>query len=207
MSYKFFIIFIALVCIIGGIIFFFGNDFIDNAEPENTAENIPAIAGTADESEIDGEIIAYSARDGWLSYTDPVYPFSFQFPAEFHPTVYADELGDIIIFESRDENSRRNSFQIFVTGFEEDVAVISPERIRKDLPNMNIIDPQETILGDGSRALIFFSEDSIVGKTREIWIIHNMLLYQITARAAADALLADIMKTWKFLQENLESRT
>ena len=162
----------------------------------HSTEDEPEQSPNNSEFEIDGTVIVQTSREGWLLYNDSTYPFSFEFPAHLKPKGYADEAGDIIVFE--DEGNAANAFQVFVTSFGEEVDILSAERIHTDIPDMIMEDPKEAILGDGSHALIFLSQDSVLGKTREVWIIHQMMLYQITARMEVDSVLAEVMKTWRF---------
>lgn len=202
LSYNRIILLLIIVCVLTGSWFFLSDKLPStdkNNEPTNNA-NMPS--GASSELEVDGITILRGSREGWLRYVDPTHPFSFEFPATLAPTTYADETGDMVVFEDIAGTSNTQSFQIFITLFDEQLSVITPERIHKDIPALVITEPQEVILGNDStkHALIFFSEDPVLGKTREVFIVDNMLLYQITARAEMDASLAEIMKTWQFLE-------
>ena len=65
---------------------------------------------------------------------------------------------------------------------------------------MAIESPQQALLGKDKNlpALIFFSSHPSLGKTREVWFIRDGLLYQVTALAALDGELANIMGTIAF---------
>ena len=70
--------------------------------------------------------------------------------------------------------------------------------IAEDLPGIRIEEPQEAIIGDSVRALIFFISDVQIGRTREAWFIKNGYLYQITTFAKNDSLLAKVLSTLEF---------
>lgn len=201
-SYNRTVLFLVIVCVFVGGWFFLYEKLPSTVKSLELMDNADTSPSVSPELEADGIIILRSSHEGWLRYVDPSHPFSFEFPATLAPTTYTDETGDMLVFESVADAGSTKSFQIFITPFDEELPVITPERIHKDIPAMVITEPQEVILGDDStkRALIFFSDDPVLGKTREVWIVHNMMLYQITARAETDTLLAKIIKTWKFLQ-------
>lgn len=202
-SYNKTILLLVIVCVVVGSWFFLSEKLPNVVKSLELMDNADMSPSVSPELEVDGTTILHGSREGWLRYVDPSHPFSFEFPATLAPTTHMDETGGaMLVFESIANVGSTESFQIFITPFDEELPVITPERIYKDIPTMVITDPQEVILGDDptKRALIFFSDDPLLGKTREVWIVHNMMLYQITARAETDALLADIMKTWEFLK-------
>ena len=111
-------------------------------------------------------------------------------------TALDEDTGETILVQ---KFGGSDSFQIFVLPWDEsEYAVITKERIRQDVPDMVIEEPEEAILADGTHALLFWSEERGVGKTREVWVIHKNFLYQISALAQFDSLLAQVMGTWKF---------
>ena len=55
------------------------------------------------------------------------------------------------------------------------------------------------IIVDGTRATMFFGNNSIMGDTREVWFIHGGFLYEVTTYKEFDTWLAGIMQTWKFI--------
>ena len=217
MSYKSLIAIAVFLCIIIGAIFFFtgynpfshsrnnanGNNFFarlfnNTAEPVSEENKEQSAADISAGSEIDGEVILQSSREGWLTYIDPAYVFSFEFPSSFKQSAYEDDAGDIRVFENVKTGGGDSSFQIFIMPFDEE-GPITAERIKKDVPQIIIHEPQEAIIGkDKIMALIFKGEDSTLGETREVWFSYGEHLYQITAPIAFDSQLVEIMETWKF---------
>ena len=95
-------------------------------------------------------------------------------------------------------NDQTIGFQIFIIPFDEE-GPLAPERIRQDLPEMLIQNPQNVIIGkDNIRALIFFSQEPGFGRTREIWFVRNGYLYQAMTYAELDALIGQVMESWEF---------
>ena len=132
-------------------------------------------------------------------YTNSSYGFSFRHPDGFETTEFEDENGEVILFE-KDEKA---SFQIFITPFDEP-GPLTFERVRKDLPNLTIEEPQTVKIANAD-ALVFFSEDPSLGRLRESWFVwppepwpNGNYLYQVTSAAEFDSELSKIMATWKF---------
>lgn len=98
------------------------------------------------------------------------------------------------------------TFQVFVSPFDEPSSELTPERIKSDLPNIEVNNPQSIVIGSGNiPAVIFGSNNESLGEIREIWFVwppdplpHGNYLYQITAFANLDAFLGPILETWQF---------
>jgi len=128
-------------------------------------------------------------------YTDSQYKFSFEYPKDFTATKFQEgEYGETILVS---REGSKDSFQIFISSFDEPEP-LTKERILQDLPNLVMENSEQRVLKNGAVALIFFSEESSIGKTREIWFIHNNYLYQISTYKELDGLVANIISTWKF---------
>ena len=120
-------------------------------------------------------------------YTNTEYGFSFQHSGGFTVSEFAETQGDIILLEK----SAKENFQIYITPFDEE-GPLTPERIGQDLPELTIAGLRE-IEVNSVKMLIFFSEDSSLGQTREVWFVwppspypHGNYLYQVTRPAAFD---------------------
>ena len=92
--------------------------------------------------------------------------------------------------------STGQGFQVFVIPYGD--AKITPERFKEDEPS-GVMNSPANITIDGAAATEFQSTNQAMGATREIWFIHNGLLYEVTAPISLDSWLLNIMKTWKFL--------
>jgi len=130
-------------------------------------------------------------------FEHPKLGFSVEYPAELSATRYEEGEGaETILFENEKEGEEKLGFQIFITPFEEEK--ITREKILQDLPNADVEEPQEAILGDGTHALIFWSNDPTIGRTREVWFSHAGYLYEVSTYAHLDTWLAHLMTTWRF---------
>ncbi len=131
-----------------------------------------------------------------VRYVNSSYGFSLIHPKNMSATTLDEEDGETILIQ---EKEGTKSFQIFIMPWDEpEYTVITPKRIKQDLLDFVVDDPKEAVLADGTHALLFWSKEDGSGKTREVWIIHGEYLYQISALADLDSLLARIMGTWKF---------
>lgn len=128
-------------------------------------------------------------------FADSQYGFSFEYPKSFTATKFSDQEQTATILVQGEGG--KNGFQIFIAPFDEP-GPLTKERIVQDLPDMKITNAENRVLKNGIPALIFFSEETSLGKTREIWFIKNSYLYQVSTTAALDSLVAQIMATWRF---------
>ena len=142
------------------------------------------------------EIATRSIPDGATLYENKHFGFSLLYPEELQVKEFDEKNGSwTIVFE---DAVMQKGFQIFTLPYYEEE--ITMERIQMDVQGGGIKEPKEALIGDDGnvRALIFWSDGSILGETREVWFIHDGLLYEVTAPAELDVWLAEIMKTWRF---------
>lgn len=127
-------------------------------------------------------------------YRNEAFKFSLHYPKNLTFTEYKEQ-GDAMttVFESADAEW---GFQVYVTPYSG--TTITKERFALDSPSGVFKEPLEVLI-DGQRATIFFGKNSIMGETREVWIIHGGYLYEVSTYSDLDAWLGSIMSTWKFL--------
>src|SRR3989344_1148209 len=150
-----------------------------------------------------GEVV-YAFEDDDLSetYINSDYGFGLKYPAAFAQIeIPADEaagmFGDLVIF---DDTSGDFGFQIMISPFDEPDANITPERIRADIPDLIINNPEVVNLGEGRGKGTTFL-DGKAGKletNRHIWFAANGSLYQITSEQVLDVMMRNILATWTF---------
>lgn len=142
------------------------------------------------------------------------YGFSLNFPSNMTASNFREGEGEQVLFQG----DNGDWFQIYITPWDEG-KTITPERIKQDLPDIVIKDPQTVIIGPrqkegiGPNAIIFFSKDSNLGETREIWFVYPDLsrassreqgrgvasfLYQITTYKRLDVMLGVVLSTLTF---------
>ncbi len=119
--------------------------------------------------------------------------FSFSYPPEMNTSTFADEDGNGQTVLLQDPRTGAG-LQIYISPFDES-GVITPERIKHDLPDQTVNSPKQITVG-GAAALSFESDDA--GKTREVWFNYNNNLYQITTYSELSDFLDKVLATWKF---------
>ncbi|HBT81265.1 TPA: hypothetical protein DEB04_00890 [Candidatus Giovannonibacteria bacterium] len=131
-------------------------------------------------------------------YKSELFNFSFT-PPNSNLQEFDDENGHVIL---------GSSFQIFITPFDE-TGPITPERIKKDLPNAVVENPTPTKVGpstgSGQADALSFIGQGDGFKTAEVWFVwppepypNGNYLYQITAKVEDAKLLEGIISTWSF---------
>lgn len=152
-------------------------------EPEAPSASVAYVAPAND-----------TAPAGYHTYRNAKYGFSVQYPEPLQATDHTERAGaHSTTFEAEGEEK---GFQIFITPYRGEQ--ITASRINLDTRGTATGTPQEVVLGDGTRALIFFSNSPLLGTLREVWFIRGGYLYEVTTYARFDTWLTDIMKTWRF---------
>jgi hypothetical protein len=97
------------------------------------------------------------------------------------------------------QNASGDGVQITITPFDEDLAVLSKERIAQDVPDLKISDEQSVEIGANHTGLAFKSDNAAFGgASREVWFVFRGNLYQISTYERLDPLLKAIFATWQF---------
>lgn len=142
-----------------------------------------------------GTVIAHGSDipEGYKEYRNVPYRFKLYFPEDLSVKEYRERGNALTVtFRSPEQNK---GFQVFAIPYSE--SQISETRFRMDEPS-GIRLEETPILIDNQPATMFFSENGLMGKTREVWAIKNRFLYEVTTYKAQDAWLAGLMTYWKF---------
>ena len=131
--------------------------------------------------------------EGMVAYTSAKYHFSLQYPQELTVKEY-NESGGAMSATFQDAQQEKE-FQIYVTPYAD--TQVTEARFKLDEPSGVRNEPVDVMI-DGVRGTIFFSKNSILGDTREVWFINKGFLYEVVTDKELDAWLGDIMKSWKF---------
>src|SRR3989344_6249141 len=135
-------------------------------------ELVPGVNYFADETEETPEETPEETKD-LIAYVHPENKFSFKHPAGLKiASNKPDDFQEIITVEK----DAQTGFQIFLTPFDE-AGPITPERIKRDLPDIEMAGIQYARLG-GADAVLFRSNYEGLD-TYEVWVIHADRLYQI----------------------------
>jgi hypothetical protein len=133
--------------------------------------------------------------DGTMAYYSPILRFILAYPQELIFKEYNEGSASIITFE---DTVGDRGFQIFVIPYTDDK--ISQERFRMDVPT-GIMNEARNITVDGVAATAFFSKDTALGDTYEIWFLNNGFLYEITTYGDLSDWLDELMTGWKFMPQ------
>lgn len=132
------------------------------------------------------------------AYSNETFSFSLMVPADFAAQeLPADENGSqTLLFQ----NASGEGIQISILPFDEDLQVLTKERIQQDVPDLQITHEQPVEIGQSHTGLAFKSNnDAFGGASREVWFVFKGNLYQISTYERLDPLLKAIFTTWKFL--------
>lgn len=134
------------------------------------------------------------APTGYREYRNEQYRFAFFAPQDLSTQAY-DEGGGAATYTFQNVQTAQG-FQIFAVPY--GGTQVSQERFRKDVPSGVMRAPQDVSI-DGATATAFFSADSLLGDTAEVWFIHGGYLFEVTAPKSEAAWLSEIMATWKWI--------
>ena len=133
-------------------------------------------------------------QTGFKEYHSRAYHFSIFYPENLSVTEYKEGgNAETITFE---ETKGDKGFQIFILPYGEQQ--ITQERFKMDVPSGVREEPVDIMI-DGIRGNMFFSTNSLMGETREVWFIKGGFLYEVTTYKELDAWISGIMQSWKFI--------
>lgn len=128
------------------------------------------------------------------TYNNEKYRFSYRHTPQAKISTYDEGGGAMLLVHENFEKVR--GFQVFIVPYDE--PTISEERFLADVPSGIRKEVENTTL-DGVPAVTFVSHDPHIGETREIWIIYNGYLYEITTFRAVAEWFAPIIQSWDFM--------
>jgi hypothetical protein len=163
--------------------------------------SIPNLRFSFDKQQEEKKSNAPVVPTGWKQFQNVQYSFSVYMPPQLTGNIF-DEGGGAHTFTFEDVEGAQG-FQVFVVPYNE--TTISEERFRMDNPSGIRKEPVDVVIGGleelgGVRAVTFFSENPIMGETREVWFIRGNYLYEVTTYKSFDAWLSGIMNTWRFFE-------
>ena len=91
---------------------------------------------------------------------------------------------------------KAEGFQLFIVPYAE--AQVSAERFKRDVPS-GVRNNLTNITVDGATAAAFYSTNTELGATREVWVVRGGFLYEVTTLKPLDTWLGEIIQTWKFI--------
>lgn len=132
-----------------------------------------------------------------IRHRNEVNHFSFEIPAGYSAFEYDVEerkAGAVVV-----QNQAGRGALILATPFIEAEAVLTPERIKKDVPHLSVTNVQEVLIAEEVPGLAFDSSDAVWdGNAREVWFVHRHTLFQLSALRTDTQVLEAIVDTWRF---------
>ena len=192
--------FFAVIALLGGFLYF--------SRTEKVPSDAPTLFAPVSEGETQGPVVADKISVGvvppapvtstdTLRYRDPKGRFSFASSADFKVTTVPDGEGGEMLTVQNSKNTKEG-LQIRIQQADEDIA-ITPERIRADIPDLMVNEPQTFTLDGKARGTMFVSDDpSFDDESREVWFSYERTVYQISTYLKYDSLVQKILGTWKF---------
>jgi hypothetical protein len=128
-------------------------------------------------------------------YTHPELGFSFRYPRGYTLTELPQEEQGVVLVE--DPTRPRQWFQVFSMPYDE-AGPLTEARIRQDVPDITMEHPAPVQVAGVSAISFVQFQTADVGKTYEVWFVHNGTLYEAATSADQAAALQDILSTWTF---------
>ncbi len=160
----------------------------------NTVQPQGAAAGTASAAEAPLLKPHRVAPQGKKEYYNERYRFSFFYPSNLTAKEY-DEGGGAMTFIFQDAEAAQG-LQIFVVPYS--APQVSAERFKQDVPS-GVRQGAQDVDIDGATATSFYSTNTALGETAEVWFIHDGYLFEVTTLKPLAPWFAQIMVTWWFL--------
>jgi hypothetical protein len=189
---------IAFVLVVGAIglyVAWTSTSGISSQVPTEVSGEIVA-SSSVSESAISAEVISGSAprAPGYdVLYKNDRFGFSFYHTAQGKVSEYDEGQGAMTVVLENDTGVR--GLQVFIVPYTE--STISEDRFRADVPS-GVRENVEDAKLDGVRAVTFTSRDQFLGDTREIWVIRNGYLYEITTLSGGGDWFTPIIQSWHF---------
>jgi len=132
---------------------------------------------------------------GWKEYQSAEHGFSLFYPG----TLTVNEIDEgggalTIVFQNPQEGK---GFQIFMVPHPN--SQISEDRFQKDLP-LGARTNEEPITIEGVPGVSFYSNNPLLGEMREVWFLHDGMLFEVSTLKVLEADLLEILKTWRFME-------
>lgn len=154
---------------------------------KNNTQPNTALPGSTFGDAVKSAVASQNLSEFTGKYENTDYGFKFSYPDSFSVKEIDEDSGFTVLAEG----GANKTFQIYINSFDEP-GPITPDRIKKDLPDMKIIQSQDFSL-DGVPALAFQTDTTV-----EVWFVRGENLYQVTSLKDFTDDLSKILATWKF---------
>lgn len=135
--------------------------------------------------------------EGYSKYVNGRLKFSVEYPSFYVPNeVRETAISTSVLFAPVGGGT---GVQIYVVHYTKDT--IDDEQFARDVPSgvRENITPTQIA---GVKAVAFESSHAGLGRTYEVWAIHNNYLYELAVPYTDKKILDDMVKSWRFLDES-----
>ena len=160
-----------------------------------TAPDLTPTVAPATPSAPAGSLPPRTPPVGTKEYRSARYHFSLFYPQELTVEEHSEGGGAATITFQNIEKAE--GFQLFIVPYSE--PQVSAERFKRDIPS-GVRNNLTNITVDGATGAAFYSTNTELGDTREVWFVHGGFLYEVTTLKPLDAWLGAIIQTWKFVK-------
>ncbi len=187
---------IIVVGVVGGGAYYFFRDRLPegifNSSPKTAVqETYPEDSGATEEAI--AEISKYQYTE---TFVHPELKFAFRYPSDFSVERLPLEGSEAILVHNK---TTQIGAQIYISPYSGSEINITPELVSQELPELQINEPQEVLIGTDRKGLAFLSDNKqFGGSSREVWFVWDGLLYQISTYAELDEFLKGLFGTWAF---------
>ncbi|MHB1162906.1 MAG: hypothetical protein ACYCZZ_00020 [Minisyncoccota bacterium] len=130
-------------------------------------------------------------------YRNTTYGFSFKYPKGLSLGEYTPQENPVTTILVQNI-SQHIGFQIYITPWTNPDTIITAASIKHDLPGIVVRDAQVAQIGASSPGVAFLTKDPTFGESRQVWVVYEKHLYQISTYSSQDALLQKVLTTWVF---------
>ncbi len=167
------------------------------------ASKNPSSSGTASVSDVDALFKSNKVEDfdaptqpkipaGYKQYVHPVSKLSFLHPQDYTVGLFPEGDAEVILVQKEGSEG----VQILVSAFDETNTNLTPERIKKEIPDIEMT--AEKNINLGSTQGVYFQSTSSSGPTHEFWFIYQSKLYQLSAPLVSGPLVEALVSTIRF---------
>ena len=168
---------------------------VSTSTPITTPASTPAPATTRENTQTQVVQGPRTVPRGAREYKSDTYRFSVLYPENLSVKEFDEGEGATTVTFQNEKDVQ--GLQIFIVPY--GAAQITEERFKEDVPSGVRKNVLNTTI-DGATGAKFYSTNSNLGETREVWFIKNGYLYEVTTLKSLEGWLDSILATWVFTQ-------
>jgi len=160
----------------------------------NTESIFKSVAGVSEASKQIEETFEKAPKKEYQSASANV---QFVYPENYKIGEFDERGGRMILIQDSENNT---GMQFFVTEFDEPNLKLTEDRIKQDIPDLDIQNTQYIKVSNRNiPAVIFSSTNAISGPSIEVWFVYGNKLYQISTLKEHATLSQKVLDSISFL--------